>query len=71
MSTVTGQAEEQGPAKEMEKEWPARQEGNQQSVLGVRGKSVSRREGPSVLDSVERSSLDLPKILVGDQNDWL
>lgn len=47
MSTVTGQAEEQGPAKEMEKEWPARQEGNQQSVLGVRGKSVSRREGPT------------------------
>lgn len=72
MSTVRGQAEEQEPAKEMEKEWPARQEGDQQSVLGTRGKSISRkREEPTVLNSAERSSLDLPTWIVGDQNDWL
>lgn len=43
-----------------------RQEGNQQGAGEAKRKNVSGREGPHVLDSAERSSLDLAKQVVGD-----
>lgn len=53
VSTFRGQTEEEGPGEEREKEWSVRLEGNQQGGGEARGKGVSRRAGPSVLDSAE------------------
>mgnify|MGYP006951401878 CR=1 FL=1 len=47
------------------------QEGNEQGPGEAQRKNVSGKEGPPVLDSAERLSLDLANQVVGDQNDWL
>lgn len=48
-----------------------RQEGSRQGAGESKRKHVSGKEGPPVLDSAERLSLDLANQGVGDQNDRL